>query len=272
MFPTQFPELNNLIPDFVASHREILGHNMIGFYLQGSAAVGDMDEHSDVDFIVVTERNLNHIEMADLQKMHTDFFDRTAENQWAEHFEGSYFPIDVLQTFDQPETKLVYIDNGSSTLEMNTHCNTLVVRWCLREMGVTLAGPDPETLLDPIPIDQMKDEVKKVMFDWEGWIYDDMEMYSNRFFQTFIVLTYSRMLQTLATGQVFSKPAGVQWAVENLDEEWHDLITSAHAVRDDAAINVYTPADPAVLNRTLEFVTYANKIAETTMSQEQTHV
>jgi len=33
------------------------------------------------------------------------------------------------------------------------------VRWILRECGITLTGPDPRTLVDPIPVDHMRTEV-----------------------------------------------------------------------------------------------------------------
>jgi predicted nucleotidyltransferase len=52
--PTAFPDLNEVLRELVSSVQAILGENFCGAYLQGSFAVGDADEHSDVDFIVVT--------------------------------------------------------------------------------------------------------------------------------------------------------------------------------------------------------------------------
>ena len=270
--PTKFKDLNALLADFTAGHKEILGDNLIGLYLQGSAAVGDMDEFSDVDFVAVLERDLNEAELNQMRELTLEFFNRKDEIAWAEHFEGSYFPLDLLKALDRPRETVWYNDNGSKVLERNTHCNTLIVRWCLWEYAIPLVGPSFKTLIDPIPTHLMKQEVKEVMVDWEGWIHDDLKMYSNRFYQTFIVISYCRMLQTLATGRVYSKPAGVRWGTENLDPKWHSLITKAHEVRDDSAVNVYTPANPAEMQATLEFVTYTNKIAEKFYSQEQTNV
>lgn len=254
--PTQFPDLNELLNDFAATHQDILGDNLIGVYLQGSAAVGDMDIYSDVDFIVVIDHPLNEHELADLQQMTTRFYDRKDENHWAEHLEGSYFPIDVLQTTDQLSTKLIYNDNGSSELEWDTHCNTVVVRWCLREYGIALVGPAADTLLDPIPADLLRDEVRAVMVDWGEEILardDDM----NCFYQQFISVSYCRMLHTLATGRVYSKPAGIDWARENLDSKWAGLFAQITAERNDSSVLAHEKADPADIQHTLDFVTYA---------------
>jgi len=53
--PTPYPDLNGVLEELVTGVRSILAANLCGVYLQGSFAVGDADQHSDVDFIVVTE-------------------------------------------------------------------------------------------------------------------------------------------------------------------------------------------------------------------------
>jgi hypothetical protein len=59
---TAFPELDAVLAQLVAGLRATLGDNLVGVYLQGSFAVGDADEHSDVDFLVVIERELTEDE------------------------------------------------------------------------------------------------------------------------------------------------------------------------------------------------------------------
>ena len=53
--PTPFSDLNAVLAVLVDGVRERLGDNFIGAYLQGSFAVGDADQHSDCDFIVVLD-------------------------------------------------------------------------------------------------------------------------------------------------------------------------------------------------------------------------
>ena len=56
---TPYADLNPLLEDFVAGVQAVLRENLCGAYLQGSFAVGGADEHSDVDFIVVTNSELS---------------------------------------------------------------------------------------------------------------------------------------------------------------------------------------------------------------------
>ena len=52
-----------------------------------------------------------------------------------------------------------YLDNGSRELVWSEHCNRLVIRWMVRERGIALAGPEPRSFVDPIPRDEMCDEI-----------------------------------------------------------------------------------------------------------------
>src|SRR6201999_2971249 len=56
-----------------------------------------------------------------------------------------------------------YLDHGSKVLVRSEHDNTRVVRWCLREKGITLAGPDPKSLIDPVAPEALKAEVRATL-------------------------------------------------------------------------------------------------------------
>jgi predicted nucleotidyltransferase len=53
-----------------------LGDNFIGAYLQGSFAVGDADEDSDVDFLVATVELLADREVMSLNRIHVALYER----------------------------------------------------------------------------------------------------------------------------------------------------------------------------------------------------
>ena len=95
MYPTSYQELNQVLFDLVSRLRDILGDYFIGAYLQGSFAVGDFDQHSDVDFIVVVEEGLTSPQVGALQEMHDQVYQLNSE--WAKHLEGSYFPREILR-------------------------------------------------------------------------------------------------------------------------------------------------------------------------------
>lgn len=260
-YPTAYPELNAVLDELTIGARAILGANLIGVYLQGSFAVGDADEHSDVDFLVAVREEVADAVAPALQALHERIYD--LPTPWAQHLEGSYVPAAILRREDPALTPLRYIDNGSRTLIRSTHDNTLVVRWVTREHGVALAGPPAATLIDPVDPDDLRREVRAVMRDWGDELLSSPTRLNTRWYQPFAVLSYCRMLHTLDTGRVFSKPAGARWARQHLAPAWHALIERAWAERPDPSAKVRLPADPADLELTRQFIAYARQLADT---------
>lgn len=249
---TPYPELDAVLRQLVNSIQQILHDNFIGAYLQGSLAVGDFDEHSDVDYIIAINRELSGSQLQELQSMHQRIFN--LEEEWARHLEGSYFPTGILRDFNQSGSELWYLDNGSNMLVRSNHCNKTAVRWILREKGVVLSGPEPSTLIDPIPVNVLRRAILKSINESGQEILTNPEPYNNHFYQTFIVLQYCRKLHNLHTGTVGSKRSGAEWAKRNLDRSWADLIDRAWDGRPNPAFSVRQPADKADFKRTLEFV------------------
>lgn len=257
--PTPYPDLNAVLADLLSSVREILGENFVGAYLQGSFAVGDADEHSDVDFLVVMHGDVGEVE-AELQAMHERLYE--LPTHWAKHLEGSYVPKEQLGRIDPERPPWFYLDNGATEPAWDNHCNTAVVRWSLREHGVVLEGPDPKTLVDPVPVDDLRREVREAIPEWVEWVPEPTKAGGmSRRKQTLLVLSFCRMLQTLDSGRVTSKREAGEWALAALDSEWASLIRQALNDRADQWKQVYQPADPVVVRHTVAFVAYAVDVA-----------
>ncbi len=251
--PTPYPDLNSVLSGFVADVRVALAGNFVGAYLQGSFAVGDFDEHSDVDFLVVTEQELTDDQLSALQKMHGRIYD--LEIGWAKHLEGSYFPRVILNQAEAVNVqRLWYLDNTSKVLEPSIHDNTWVVRWVTREHGIPLAGPEAATLFDPVPGVALRNEVIETMRTWGEQLLQDPDQMNNRWYQPFAVLSFCRMLHTLETGEIHSKLAGARWARSKLDSRWSGLIQRAWEDRPDPSTKVRLPADQKELQETLAFI------------------
>jgi hypothetical protein len=259
MVPTPYPELNAVLQELVESVQAALGNSFVAACLQGSFAVGDFDRHSDVDFIVAIEEALSEAQVHALQAMHERIYH--LDCAWAQHLEGSYFPKSVLKDYSQRGKQLWYLDHGSRALVQSDHCNTVVVRWVVREHGVALAGPSPATLVDPIPVEALRQEIMQTISGWGEELLAESERFNNRFYQTFIVLNYCRMLHDLHTGFPGSKRAGAEWAKATLDPSWARLIDRAWDGRPNPALSVRQPADPADFRNTLEFVKYAIRVS-----------
>jgi predicted nucleotidyltransferase len=255
MVPTPYPELNAVLRELVESVQAVLGNSFVAACLQGSFAVGDFDRHSDVDFIVAIEEELSDAQVDALQALHERLYN--LDCAWAQHLEGSYFPKGVLKDYTQCGGQLWYLDHGSRTLVRSDHCNTVVVRWIVREQGVALAGQRPVTLVNPIPVETLRQEILQTISAWGQEILAETAHFNNRFYQTFIVLSYCRMLHDLQNGSIGSKRAGAEWAKATLDPCWAGLIDRAWDGRPNPALSVRQPADPAEFRMTLEFVRFA---------------
>lgn len=257
-----YPELQQVLNLFVDEISAALRENLVGIYLVGSIASGDFDLDSDVDFIVVTQTDLTEADMKPLQdiqiKIHAiDYYP-------AKHLEGSYISLSDLNDWSTVgQKKLYYFDNGSTTYEQSTHDNQWHVRWILRERGITLVGPKPGTILKPIPVNEMLNEIKRTMLQvlklFQDEINRPLSFGNSRFGQSFTVLTYCRMLHTLHTGTVQSKKAGAKWAKEFVDPKWIKLIDQAWKEREGVRfmVKIHQRAEQPLLYETLEFITYA---------------
>ncbi|HEX4711033.1 aminoglycoside adenylyltransferase domain-containing protein [Phenylobacterium sp.] len=282
MQPTPYAELNAVLTYLVEGARTLLGDNFVGAYLQGSFAVGDFTEFSDCDFIVVTTRDIAPDELPPLQALHAAIHE-LPHAYWRTDLEGSYAPAAILRRWSEtprdppgeprrpdwadPGTSgsppraypFWYLDHGSKTLVRSEHDNTQVVRWCLRERGVILAGPHPRELIDPVPPAALRAEVRQTM---DLVLMLDLQPMHLVAWQAFWVGLFCRMLHTLATGAVWSKKASMAWAQATLDPAWRGLIARAAAVRKGDAAQSGAPADPAEAEATRAFARYAVDYAD----------
>jgi predicted nucleotidyltransferase len=262
---TPYPELDIVLTGHVNRIKEALEIDFIGAYLQGSLAIGDFDMTSDVDFIVVTRKDLSEDRVNLVQKVHNGTYGQN--NRWVRRLEYSFFALKTIKTPSSPyrrgvpdtseERKLWYFDNGHQTISRSDHCNTLVTRWTIRERGKTVLGPDPKTLIDPIDPADLKREIKDTLIGWGSDVIEDPGPYENRFYQAYLVLNFARMLQDLNEGRVTSKLQGARWAKKTLDPKWRDLIDHCWQDRQDPNISVSQRSDPKIYAQSIDFVRYA---------------
>ena len=268
---TPYEELDNVLRKHANRLREALGRRFTGMYLQGSLAIGDFDLTSDVDFIVVTEGgDLKTQEVEAVQAVHTRTYNE--KDRWVKRLEYSFFPKATLQSssspydtkgrVESPERELWYFDNGHQKIERSDHCNTLVTRWTVREKGITVLGPEPSTLVEAIRADDLTVEIKNTAVGWGIELLQNPIPYRNRFYQSYLVLNYCRMLHDLYAGSINSKWVGVRWAKEELDSSWESLIDFCWTERQDTSISVRQPSDAAIFPKSIEFVEYAVSLAE----------
>jgi hypothetical protein len=256
--PTRYADLNAVLAEFQASVQATLGKNLVGVYLQGSFALGDADEYSDVDFIVATRDEIDRDQLAALQVMHVRLYGLASS--WAQHLEGSYFTAEKLRRVDPERAAVPYLDNGATEIVLDNHCNTAVVRWTLREHGVVLVGPEPRSLIELVTAAELADDVRVAGEGCAVWLANG----PSRRGQGVLVLTLCRMLQTLDEGRVTTKLEAGKWALQNLDPEWAPLVQRALDDRPDPWEKVRESPDPAALEQTAALLDYVRSAARET--------
>jgi predicted nucleotidyltransferase len=259
-FPTSNSELNTVLHEFVESVQEILKDNFVSAYLQGSFAMGDWDNDSDVDFTIVVENDIPEADLGALQIMHARIYNLGPE--WAKHLEGSYFPKDILKSGDPAKKELWFLDNTFDKLILSNHDNTLVVRWVVREYGITLAGIPAKELIDFVSADDLRKEILSTMQEWGDEINSGRWKMENKWAQPFAVISYCRMLHSLNTGRIASKLSGAEWAKNALNHHWTGLIQRAWDERPNPSFKVRQSAEPNEIEKTKEFIRFALELGQ----------
>lgn len=252
--PTPYPDVNAVLLELGAGAREVLGNHFVAMYLSGSLATGDFDIDSDIDFIVVTDEVFSA-----LQGMHSRI--AAMDSRWARELEGAYIPQHSLRRYDPAHSRRPHIerDPDKRVLVME-HLDQawLVQRHIVREQGVALAGPSPQTLIDPISPADLWQATLTVLHAWGAPMHVTKTPFNNRGHQSFTVLSLCRMLYTLEFGDVVSKRVTAKWAQEALDEQWIPMIARAWIGRHNPTL----PPEADDVKETLEFVRYALARAE----------
>jgi predicted nucleotidyltransferase len=256
-----FPGLDLALEQLVDGIESALGDALVGAYLHGSIALGDGDEWSDVDFLVLTAHDLGDDEEQRVQELHAALF-AGGPLPWARRLDGSYAALSRFRALDPERRSFLYLDNGSFRLVWDPHCNTALIRHLVREHGVVLSGPDPKELIEPIAGEVLRAEAHSILREYAAWAKSEGGAF-RRWDQAYLVLTLCRVLYTAETGGVAGKRQAVAWATDELDPVWRPLLERAIAARDDPNLKGRFPAERAAMEETLRFVEYARgRLAE----------
>ena len=249
---TPYAEVNEIIERILSSLQSILGKKLVGFYLYGSLVIGDFDPHvSDIDLVAALASDIDEQEFAELQEMHNDLTRQHTE--WDNRIEVCYISLAALNSVRSRTSQIANISPGEP-FHMRESSKEWLSDWYLvRERGVTLFGPPPHEIIEPISHDEFIQTVKDNARAWGEWVLD---MHTRKD-QAYAILTMCRALYTWRNGDQVSKKQAALWAQEQLPE-WSQLIRNAlvwHEASKDEQVD-----DEATFAETKRFVNFVRNI------------
>lgn len=250
--PIPYPDVNQILNLLFTDVKDILGNQMTGMYLFGSLANGDFDEYSDVDILFITDAIISEETFSELYRMHESI--SNLDSTWAIQLEVSYIPRDAIRLFDPADNRHPHIDRGpEEKLHIMQHDEDWIIqRYILRKRGITVSGPNPETLIAPVSPADLRMAVSDMMRNRFQSFLDDRDRIKSLGYQSYIVLTLCRVLYTYEHGEIVSKPAAAGWAKQSLGTEWIGLIDRAWSGRQTPGLD----ARAEDIDSTLDLIRY----------------
>lgn len=228
LFPTSETDVNAVLRVLLSDARTVLGEQFIGLYVHGSLAGGDFNpDRSDVDVVIVTAGVLPKAILRELAAMHARL--TSSRMKWSDKLEISYIPQAALRRYDPSDLAYPALRIDGS-FDIDVHGSDWIIqRWVLREFGITMAGPDPRSLIDPISPDDLRQSARGILLEWWEPQLTNTHRLHSREYQAYAALTMCRAFYTIENGAVAPKTAAARWAIDRLGERWRDLIESALA-------------------------------------------
>ena len=230
--------IKNLTDEFVIRAKEILGDNLAGVYLHGSAVMGCFNpEKSDIDLIVVTNEKLND----DIKRRFMDMVVGLNEHAPQKGIEMSLVLKSVCKPFIYPTPFELHF----STMHLNWYKNNpddyiqkmngtdrdLAAHFTvIRERGKCLCGEPIENVFAKVPEQNYLDSICNDIAEAKEDIMEN---------PTYIILNLTRVLAYKTDKLILSKKEGGEWGLKNLPAEFHQLLKDALKDYDENTKTVY---------------------------------
>lgn len=222
---TAIEEVNDMIELLVTEIKKVLDDQIVGMYLHGSLALGDFNPNSsDIDFFVVTDSMLSRDIVDSLEKMHNRI--NTCNNKWVDYLDVSYVPKGLLNSKEPPVEPRPYVSGRNFYLAEYGN-EWILERFVIREYGIVIYGPSPETLICPISSTELQDASLEILNEWWAPMLVNTSRLQDSTYQVYGILTMCRILYMFKHGTLVSKKAAAEWGQSTLNQRWGVLIRKA---------------------------------------------
>jgi len=219
------PEVTELADQLLLAQRQVLGDQLLGLYLFGSATTGAFESGiSDVDTVAVLVDEPSDTEIAALAVMHEHLArDRP---DWADRVEVDYLSADAIAQFRSKSRPAARISPGEPFHRIQIDRRWITDWYQVLKNGIALYGPPPDEVFPPITTSELVDAVRAQLGDWPERISN-----ASRPGQlAYAVLTLCRALRICSTGDSVSKKDAAVWARTEMPK-FRRVIEDALAVR-----------------------------------------
>jgi streptomycin 3"-adenylyltransferase len=199
----------------------VLGERLAGVYLGGSISMGDfVRATSDFDVLIVTEGHLTPKDICAIDELHRRL---ATEYPDAQRLDGDYAPRHLLvpQGTSAPVPGVQRGQFEPDVREIMLSADNVAN---MRDSGITVYGPPADTVLPAVTPAEVRAAVLDMLQEGPGPCATEEDAAAE-------VLNLARSLCALETGQPTTKSQGAAWALAHLDEQWHEVIRRAEAIR-----------------------------------------
>ena len=217
---------NRVAENFTKECKKILGDNLVGVYLHGSAVMGCFNpDKSDVDLLVVVKEKPSDAVLRTFMDMVVSL-DETGP---AKGIEMSIVEQSVCRPFVYPTPFVMHFskmhlgwyrdDPEDYVREMNGADKDLAAHvTVIRRRGKCLYGAPITEVFGEVPERDYMDAIWYDISDATEEIVDNT---------MYITLNLARVLAWQRDGSVLSKQEGGEWGLKNLSEKYHGLLREA---------------------------------------------
>lgn len=217
---------HDLIESFVQQNKLILGDNLVGIYLHGSAVMGCFNpEKSDIDLIIVVENSLSD----EAKRKYMDMVVEHNRKAPAKGLELSIVKESVCDPFIYPTPYELHFSNAyleqyrqdpdEYIKKMKGEDTDLAAHFTvIRHRGKVLCGEE---------IDKVFPYVDKKYYLNSIWL--DVKDAASRIAENpaYYILNLSRVLAFAKEGLILSKAEGGEWGLQNIAGKFRYLVSSA---------------------------------------------
>ena len=239
------PTVEEQLDQILAAVRDVLGPDVVGAYLHGSAALGELRPKSDLDVFVVSARSTTRAEKQRLVARLLAVSGRRAPVparpvELTIVVESEIRPWRYPASFDFQYGEWLRHEFETGNVEpwpttTNPDLASLITMVLLADRP--LLGPPPAEVFDPVP---RADYTNAMVGDIEALLHDLDSDTRN------VILTLARIWSTLATDAIRSKDAAATWALARLPREHRAVLARARSVYLGEEVERWDDIEPLV--------------------------